>query len=118
MPANPAEVTPITRKHYASLVGKKIKAIEYETDAYGDPDPWPVLVFTDGTKARVSRDPEGNGPGFLDIIDPPIHCDECKRQLNDGEKYAISTTTKRKACEACYTKATKLTFAQAKGGAK
>lgn len=51
-------------KHYGTLVGKTIMEIRFEDfeDA-----PLPVLVFTDGTCASVMCDPEGNGPGFLDI---------------------------------------------------
>lgn len=50
--------------HYGKLVGKTIQGIRFENfeDA-----PLPVLIFTDGTSASVMCDPEGNGPGHLDI---------------------------------------------------
>ena len=58
-------------KHYKQLVGWTIKQIaademeDYGEDIYG-------LVLTKGKAKKIawiSRDPEGNGPGFLDIAD-------------------------------------------------
>ena len=49
-------------KHYGQLVGKTVTKIAKEAhgEFYG-------LLFNDGTIAWISRDEEGNGPGFLDI---------------------------------------------------
>jgi hypothetical protein len=51
-------------RYYSTLVGKTVKAIVMNRclgqTTYG-------LEFTDGTIAWVDCDPEGNGPGFLDI---------------------------------------------------
>ena len=64
------------RNHYiqtefGSLVGKTIKRVRALTDAELDEFMWyqgeiaPILEFTDGTFAIVSRDDEGNGAGTL-----------------------------------------------------
>ena len=50
-------------KHYSKLIGKQIKRVVHDDAdqvAFG-------LEFTDGTIAWIMCDPEGNGPGFLDI---------------------------------------------------
>ena len=52
--------------HYKKLVGKTVKGVA--VDSRGGPDY--ALVFTDGTAAWIMCDPEGNGPGFLDIQPP------------------------------------------------
>ena len=51
-----------TAEHYQQLAGKTVShvVIDKESGFYG-------LKFTDGTIAWISRDEEGNGPGFLDI---------------------------------------------------
>jgi len=51
--------------HYGKLTGKTVKAIVTDGgieggECYG-------LQFTDGTIAWIMRDPEGNGPGWLDL---------------------------------------------------
>ncbi len=55
---------PFEVRHYRRLLGKTVKRIVYNRSmgqtTYG-------LEFTDGTVAWIDCDPEGNGPGFLDI---------------------------------------------------
>lgn len=51
-------------KHYYELIGKTVSHVQIEEM---DGAPCAVLVLTDGTVATVLCDPEGNGPGFLDI---------------------------------------------------
>lgn len=60
---------------YKQMIGHTIIGFEMEKDEMGDN--WPVFVVekeypstkTKGTKVRhrlvISRDPEGNGPGFV-----------------------------------------------------
>ena len=60
-------------KHLKPLIGKKVKGLAVDNTretlaAFGEPI-W-GLEFTDGTVVFAMRDPEGNGPGFLDIIPP------------------------------------------------
>ena len=66
--------TPSEIRHYRRLLGKTIKRVVYNRSmgqtTYG-------LEFTDGTIAWIDCDPEGNGPGFLDIktdtMAPKLH---------------------------------------------
>ena len=51
-------------KHYGSLTGATIKSFHVARDESGL---WPQLHLVDGRVIEVSRDPEGNGPGFLFI---------------------------------------------------
>jgi hypothetical protein len=63
------------KKHYASeLVGKTITAVRYLTEAevedcgwFMTSDPTCVISFADETYALIMADPEGNGPGFVEI---------------------------------------------------
>lgn len=54
-------------RHYGRLVGLRIKEVQIE-DFEGQA--LPVLIFKSGpiVSAAVMMDPEGNGPGHLDII--------------------------------------------------
>jgi hypothetical protein len=54
-------------KHYDRLVGKKIKGIQLEVF---EGQTLAVLLIDDGpvVSAAVMCDPEGNGPGHLDIV--------------------------------------------------
>ena len=55
--------------HYGQLVGKEVKAIVFEKfEGSSNRPPIPVIEFTDGTSAAVMQDPEGNGPGHLEIV--------------------------------------------------
>ncbi|MCU0916971.1 MAG: hypothetical protein MUC88_20775 [Planctomycetes bacterium] len=51
-------------KHLAQLIGKTVTTLVKSTEdigtIYG-------LMFKDGTIAWIMQDPEGNGPGHLDI---------------------------------------------------
>ena len=59
------------RSYYGSLRGFKCVSVsvKMEDDGYGMPEPWPRLTFENARGERlvieVSRDEEGNGPGFL-----------------------------------------------------
>ena len=56
-------------KEYSKLVGKTVKRVVNDgghgmtAKVYG-------LQFTDSTIAWILQDPEGNGPGFLDLQAP------------------------------------------------
>jgi hypothetical protein len=65
----------ITRE-FGELVGKTIKAVRPLVDSELESFYWDrhgtvpfVIVFTDGTCASPSRDPEGNGAGFMFLAD-------------------------------------------------
>ena len=68
-------VTPITVKHYAQLLGRTVTEIRFED--YGAMEPLAILVLSGNplaprqpdreVTAAVLCDPEGNGPGHLDI---------------------------------------------------
>lgn len=47
------------KKYLKPLVGKKIVEVGETKEGY------PFFKLNDGTKIEVSRDEEGNGPGFL-----------------------------------------------------
>lgn len=53
-------------KEYSKLIGKTVKNILID---HSDPTIGQVygIEFTDGTMAWILCDPEGNGPGFLEI---------------------------------------------------
>ena len=54
-------------KHYGQLNGKTVKEVVHDGKDY---DSFYGLRFTDGTIAWIGQDPEGNGPGFLEIATP------------------------------------------------
>jgi hypothetical protein len=54
--------------HLNQLRGKTVK--EVIVDPSHDLGPVYGLTFTDGTDAWILCDPEGNGPGHLDIVKP------------------------------------------------
>lgn len=53
-------------RHYGQLVGKTVRRVVYDNacgmNTFG-------LEFRDGTIAWILCDPEGNGPGHLDILE-------------------------------------------------
>ena len=53
---------------YGKIVEKTVESITFEMFEGRRDNPVPVLRFTDGTSAAVMCDPEGNGPGHLEII--------------------------------------------------
>lgn len=56
-------------EYYGQLVGMTVEKVEVTiTDDMGYPEVWPAIFFKKGDlriKSEISRDPEGNGPGFL-----------------------------------------------------
>ena len=61
----------VTERYIKQLIGKTITHIV--KDAHPDTlrefgEPYYGLGFSDGTEAWILCDPEGNGPGFLDIV--------------------------------------------------
>ena len=50
--------------HYGQLLGRTVKRILFERY---EGQVLPCLEFADGSTAAVFCDPEGNGPGYLDI---------------------------------------------------
>jgi hypothetical protein len=60
-------MTTIEQAHYAQLVGKTISGLVI-AEAEGDIDEGIGLKFTDGTIVWILSDPEGNGTGFLEIV--------------------------------------------------
>ena len=52
--------------HYGKLKGKTVSDVILDE---ADRDVFMGLLFTDGTQAWILCDPEGNGSGFLDIIE-------------------------------------------------
>lgn len=52
---------------FGPLVGKTIENVLIEKDTLsGTCNPLITLQFADGSSAMVLKDPEGNGPGFLE----------------------------------------------------
>lgn len=55
--------------YYGQLVGMTVEKVEVTiSDEMGYPEVWPAIFFKKGNlriKSEISRDPEGNGPGFL-----------------------------------------------------
>ncbi len=56
-------------KEYSQLVGAKVTAVVRDAGKDGDMDECFGLQFSNGKIAWIMCDPEGNGPGFLDIQD-------------------------------------------------
>lgn len=54
-------------EHLHQLVGKKVTDVAKDKDG-SDYDTTYGLMFDDGTVAWILQDPEGNGPGHLDIV--------------------------------------------------
>lgn len=50
-------------KKYSKLIGKQVVQVAKSDDE----EPFYGLVFDDGTVAWIQCDPEGNGPGFLQL---------------------------------------------------
>jgi hypothetical protein len=58
--------TKFIEKYLSQLVGKKVTGHLRVTEHFGGP--LYGLRFDDGTIAWILCDPEGNGPGHLDIV--------------------------------------------------
>ena len=60
-------------EHYSQLVGYTVTGLavdDSDEDNFGDP--WMGLTLQNGKRKKIAwvlMDPEGNGPGFLDIVD-------------------------------------------------
>lgn len=52
-------------QYYSQLVGKRVEVVSISEDGF------PTLVLDNGWRLEVSRDEEGNGPGFLFGIPTP-----------------------------------------------
>jgi hypothetical protein len=68
-------------KYYSKLKGKKIKEVvadDSEDTMLDFGEPVFGLLFTDNTVAWIMQDPEGNGPGFLDIQVASVKNDKVK----------------------------------------
>jgi hypothetical protein len=64
------EIHPHVARHYARLVGRKIVNVQLEVDTLsGSHDPMVILVFEDDSCASILCDPEGNGPGHIELHD-------------------------------------------------
>jgi len=57
---------PYEEQYYGKLTGKKVHKVVHADPEGGDKQCY-GLQFTDGTIAWIMCDPEGNGPGHLDI---------------------------------------------------
>ena len=61
MPEKTPTKQPYEVTYYGQIVGKRVSGLVTDgQETYG-------LKFDDGTIAWIMCDPEGNGPGFLDI---------------------------------------------------
>ena len=60
------------QKYYGSIKGATVTKVSFHEDETGI---WPVLHFNHpdrgSLRVEVSRDPEGNGPGFLFGLEAP-----------------------------------------------
>ena len=54
------------KQHYGKVVGKTVAKVVMDAADHGVGEIY-GLMFTDGTVAWILCDPEGNGPGFLEI---------------------------------------------------
>lgn len=67
-------------KEYSKLVGKTVKRVVNDgghgmtAKVYG-------LQFTDSTIAWILQDPEGNGPGFLEVQKP----EKAPKKMEEGQ---------------------------------
>jgi hypothetical protein len=77
MPTNTKQINKYVTQEFGELKGKTVKTVRPLTDAECNDLYWPTggydvaiaIIFTDGTAAVVSQDPEGNGPGWLFLAD-------------------------------------------------
>ncbi len=71
------QITEYVTREFGELKGKTVKTVRPLTDAEcndlywssGGYDVAVAIIFTDGSAAVVSQDPEGNGPGWLLLAD-------------------------------------------------
>lgn len=58
------------RGYYSSLINCRVVGVKVNSQVYDyGTELWPVIVFEDASgeqfECEISRDPEGNGPGFM-----------------------------------------------------
>jgi hypothetical protein len=71
------QIKDYVKAEFGELTGKTVKTVRPLTKVECDDMYWPsggydvavAIIFTDGTAAVVSQDPEGNGPGWLLLAD-------------------------------------------------
>jgi hypothetical protein len=76
------------KAYLAPLVGRTIRSVSVGSDGF------PVLTLSDGQEVLVSRDEEGNGPGFLFGL-PQVFLDENGRPRGPGA--GVASTSKSSA---------------------
>jgi hypothetical protein len=61
------------QRHYQQLVGGTVTEIAWDVESFGEATPVLKVLLPSGRVLQcvVLCDPEGNGPGFLDIADWP-----------------------------------------------
>jgi len=75
--------------YYSQLIGAKVVGFEMyydEEDDYGFAEGWPVLLFEkDGQQIRceISKDEEGNGPGFMFGLNHVSHSDHFLKAVDE-----------------------------------
>lgn len=62
--------TSIEQRHYQQIAGGTITGIAWDVDSFTHPAPVLMVRMPSGTKLQcaVLCDPEGNGPGFIEIV--------------------------------------------------
>lgn len=63
--------TGIEQKHYQQIVGGRVAGIAWDVESFGEPVAVLMIKMPSGKtmQCAVLCDPEGNGPGFLDIVE-------------------------------------------------
>lgn len=59
------------QRHYQQIVGGCVTGIAWDVESFGEPVPVLMVKLPSGRtlQCAVLCDPEGNGPGFLDIAE-------------------------------------------------
>ena len=59
------------QRHYQQIVGGTVTGIAWDVESFGEPTPVLMVKLPSGRtlQCAVLCDPEGNGPGFLDIAE-------------------------------------------------
>ena len=65
-----AQLSNIWMKHFNPILGKKVVGIVHDPSGGDNLFPQLGLRFEDDTIAWILRDDEGNGPGWLEIVEP------------------------------------------------
>lgn len=61
--------TGIEQRHYQQIVGGRVTGIAWDVESFSEPVPVLIVRLPSGRTLECATlcDPEGNGPGFLDI---------------------------------------------------